>query len=164
MIAELEDIAAKAPSDRFCTHLLSQAWRQKGEIQLAAGTGNPADSAGRAIAFAKKLPGPGANSGEAAELVHDEIFLGQVLDRASERTAAQAEWIRAKALLDPRVPGTRDWRILDPYARTLDLLGQFDAAGAIINRLRQQGYVPRQPWPASALAAANSPSVNPSHN
>ena len=164
MIAELEGITAQAPSDRLATRLLAQAWRQKGEIQLVAGAGNPADSAARAIIFAGKLQGPGASPGEVTEGARARLFLGQVLDRAGDGSAAQAEWNKARALLEPRVPGSRDWRILDPYARTLDLLGQPEAAGAIINQLRRQGYVPRQPWPDSALAAADSSSVKPSNN
>ena len=159
MITELESIAAQAPADRLCTRLLAQAWRQKGEIQLVAGSGRPNDSAAQAVAFAEKLQGPGASSSEVAEAARARLFLGQLFDRSGDRIAAQEEWIRVQALLAPRQPGSRDWRILDPYTRALDLLGQSDAAGAIINRLRRFGYIPRQPWPPSALAAADFSSV-----
>jgi hypothetical protein len=43
--------------------------------------------------------------------------------------------------------GSRDWRLLDPYARSATRLGRFAEARDAIERLNQLGYVPTEPWP-----------------
>ena len=42
---------------------------------------------------------------------------------------------------------SRQWRLLDPAARSLLLLGRTAAAREIVDRLNAIGYQPFEPWP-----------------
>jgi hypothetical protein len=150
VIANLEKIAARTTSDPLPTRYLALAWRLKAEFQLLLGIGDAADSAARAVALAETLlRKKEADSLEVYEAAKDHLILGQTLHRAGERHRAQQEWVRAHALLMARAPGSKDWRILDPFARSLILLGRQSEATATINRLKEFGYVPVQPWPVA---------------
>ena len=59
--------------------------------------------------------------------------------------SAQRHWQRAADLLVPQLPGTRDWRLLDPAARVAVLTGRADEARVIIAQLTAIGYVPLNP-------------------
>ena len=156
-IGELERIAARDPSDRLCLRLLSRAWRQKTELQLAVGSPDAGDSAARAVTFGERLvQAGGANSPELGECARDQLLLGRILERAGDHDRAQAAWLRANAVLAPRQSGSRDWAILDPYARSLALLGRTEEAGTVIDRLERLGYVPVQPWPTFARATPDT--------
>jgi serine/threonine protein kinase len=157
VIASLEKIVARVTSDPHGPRLLALAWRLKAEFQFALGTGNAAESAARAVALSETLRARReASLPEVYEGAKDHLILGQALDRAGERDRAQREWLRAHQLLLPRTPGSLDWHVLDPFARSLILLGRQPEALTIINRLKELGYVPIQPWPAPPLTENSS--------
>ncbi len=163
VIAELEKANAHAPTDRLGTRLLALAWRLKAEFQLALKAGDAASSARRAVTLGDSLQGPNApGTLEVYECAKDHLVLGQVLAQAGEADRVHAEWLRAHRLLAVRAAGSRDWHILDPYARALLLLGRSEEAGATIRHLAQLGYVPVQPWPAPGRSADFS-SENSTH-
>ena len=155
-IADLAGLASWTVPDRMCLRLLSRAWRLRAELQLTAGAGNAVDSATRALGFGERLVQTGgAKAAEWAECAQGHLLLGRTLERAGDHDGAHAAWLRADELLAPRQSGSRDWNLLDPYARSLALLGRTEAAGAVIHQLESLGYVPLQPWPSSASTAAN---------
>jgi tetratricopeptide (TPR) repeat protein len=163
-IAELEVIAPRVVPDRLALRLQSQAWRQKAESQTALGSSEALASAMRAADFGEKLTeSGGANPRKFGECARDHVVLGQILEQAGDHGRAQAAWQRALALLAPRQASSQDWAILDPYARALALLGRGEEARAVIERLQNFGYIPLQPWPSSARAAADS-SSDKTHN
>ena len=150
VIADLEKIGAQVTTDRAGPRLLALAWRLKAELQSALGTGAARASADRAVALGESLQAPGGTSPvEVYECAKDHLVLGQILHGLGDGGGARAEWLRANALLAPRETGSRDWHILDPYARSLILLDRPTEAAAIINRLKELGYVPVQPWPSA---------------
>ena len=164
VIADLEGLAARIGTDRMCLRLLAKSWRMKAEIQRADGTGSAAESATRAVAFGERLfQSGGANAPELGEYAQGQLLLGRILAQGGNQAGAHAAWLRANAQLAPRQSGSRDWTLLDPYARSLALLGRDDEAGNVIQRLDHLGYVPLLAWPASARAAADSSSEK-NHN
>ncbi len=163
-IADLERIAPRAVLDRLFVHLQSQAWRQKAECQLALGAPEALASATQAVAFGERLTEVGRpNPRRFAESAKDHLTLGRILEQAGDHGRAYAAWQRAYALLAPHQSASRDWTLLDPYARSLALLGRGDEARAVIQRLDNFGYVPLQPWPSLVRAAAD-PSSGKNHN
>lgn len=156
VLADLEDIAEHGATDRLCLRLLSRAWRQKADLQWSARTDVAGDTAARAVAFGEKLVQSGeANSSELSECAKAHILQGQILEQAGDHGRAHAAWLRAHELLAPNQVGSRDWFLLDPYARSLVLLGRTTEAKAVISLLESFGYVPIQPWPSSPPAAQN---------
>ena len=154
ILAELEGIVARAAPDHLCLRLLSQAWRQKAELQMTTGSAQAVDSAAQSVAFGEKLiQGDGVNARGLGECARDHLGLGRILEQAGDHGRAHAAWLRANALLAPRQSGSQDWAVLDPYARSLALLGREEEARAVIHRLENFGYVPLQPWPSSPRAA-----------
>ena len=150
VIADLEKIGPQAATDRAGTRLLALAWRLKAELQSALDTGAARESAERAVTLGESLQAPSGTSAlEVYECAKDHLVLGQILDGLGQGGRARTEWLRANELLAPRETGSRDWHILDPYARSLILLGREKEAAAIVHRLKEFGYVPVQPWPAA---------------
>jgi len=75
------------------------------------------------------------------------VLLGEIALQAGDAAGARQHWERAAELIEPRLSGSRDWRLLDPAARAAARLGHVDMAEAIIVQLKQFGYVPLEPWP-----------------
>lgn len=65
---------------------------------------------------------------------------GRAWQSAGRSDSAHADWTRAAALLEEQAVDSREWLVLDPYARTLLHLGRHDDAGRIIARLQNMGY------------------------
>jgi tetratricopeptide (TPR) repeat protein len=158
-VAELEIIAPRVVPDRLALRLQSHAWRQKAESEAALDSAQALESAKQSVAFGERLvESGGANPRKFAECARDHVVLGQILEQAGDHGKAHAAWQRALALLAPRQSSSQDWAILDPYARSLALLGRDEEARSVIRRLENFGYIPLQPWPSSARAAADSSS------
>jgi hypothetical protein len=87
------------------------------------------------------------------------VLEGEIAFQGGEADAAHRDWQRAAELLAPRLPGTRDWRLLDPAARAAIRLGRADEAKAILAQLTQLGYVPLDPWPEANRLDATGPST-----
>jgi hypothetical protein len=62
------------------------------------------------------------------------------------------------SLVEPWIPASNDWRVLDPASEALLLLGRFDEAQSVKQRLHRLGYSSRDPFAAPVLAAASFPS------
>ena len=85
---------------------------------------------------------------------------GRDCAQSGDDAAAQRHWQHAADLLAPRLPGTRNWRLLDPATRAAACLGRSEEAHATIARLNLLGYVPLDPWPdadGSGVAGNSAP-------
>lgn len=154
---QIERLAEEEPSDR--AFVLEQARACLLEAQLQApGSPSAADFAERAVNVMGRLVGEGrANNADIGELARACVVAGTLVAQTGDAAAAQHFWQRAEDLLHTRVPGSRDWRLLDPAARTAAALGRIDEARLIIEKLQKNGYVPVDPWPAAFLPAVPIP-------
>jgi tetratricopeptide (TPR) repeat protein len=144
----LESISKGEPTDRYFAGLVLKAWRMKAQLQLLWGEAEAGASARHAAEMGEKLSGSAeATAAELGESVRALLVLGQASADSGDPAAARGDWSRAAELIAPRVGGTREWRILDPYARAMSLLGRTAEANDAIRRLNQLGYVPLEPWP-----------------
>ena len=75
------------------------------------------------------------------------VVAGEIAAQDGDSAVARSHWQHAADLLAPRLPGTRDWRLLDPAARAAIQLGHPEEARIIIAQLNSLGYVPLDPWP-----------------
>jgi serine/threonine protein kinase len=147
-LPQLNSLASQAPDRRTCLWLLARAWRQEADLQSASDDPLAVESARRSVGFGEKLTASGgASDQELGECAKDHISAGEIWAKAGDAAAARGEWLRATELLEPRMQGTRNWRLLEPGARAATHLGRFADAGALIERLNLLGYVPIEPWP-----------------
>jgi len=89
------------------------------------------------------------------------VVAGEIAAQSGDDAAAQRHWQHAADLLAPRLPGTRDWRLLDPAARVAARLGRSAEAHDRIAQLTLLGYVPLDPWPDADRPGAARSSVPP---
>ena len=153
---ELEKTLAAEPSDRKSTRRLATAWRIEAEWRLADRNGNAGDATARALELCDPLCRDGrATPVELGEFALANLAAGQIAAWNGDKSEARRFIQRASDLLAAHLPGTRDWRLLDPAARAAMFSGRTDDARALITRLTTQGYVPLTPWPPSIPASDN---------
>jgi eukaryotic-like serine/threonine-protein kinase len=140
---QLEKLYAAEPTDRVLGRWLAWALR----LEAQAGSAAAAD---RAVETGKKLIEDGrATDDDLGECARGYLIKGELEENLGEAEAARHLWERADQLLAPRLPGTHDWRLLDPAARVARRLGRTEVANAIIAQLDRLGYVPLDPWPVA---------------
>lgn len=160
----LEKALAAEPSDRNSVRRLAMAWRVEAEWRLADNIKNAADAAARAIELGDQLRRAGrATHIELGELAQACIVAGEIAASAGDRGAAQRHWQRASDVIAPQLPGTRDWRLLDPAARIAALTERVAEARVIIARLTASDYIPLTPWPTLTTTDATDLSPVPQH-
>jgi hypothetical protein len=89
----------------------------------------------------------------AGELARAHLLAGELATARQDPAGARQHWQRARAVLEPRLAGTNDWRLLDPAAQVFFRLGETTAARALAERLRGFGYRPLDPLAVSTLEA-----------
>jgi len=156
---KLEALSAAEPSDRAFVLWLVIAWRLEAQLLFAAGRPDAAAAAARAVELGEQLIREGrATDADAGECAQACVVAGEIAAHAGDGTAARRHWQQAADLLAPRLPGTRNWRLLDPATRAAACLGRSEEAHATIARLNLLGYVPLDPWPdADRPGAARIP-------
>jgi serine/threonine-protein kinase len=156
---QLESLSAAEPSDRRFVLWLVTAWRVEAQLRVSAGRTDGAAAAAHAVELGEKLIREGrATNADAGECALAGVVAGEIAAQAGDNAAARRHWQHAADLLAPRLPGTRDWRLLDPAARVAAWLGRSEEAHDRIAQLNLLGYVPLDPWPeADRLGAARSP-------
>jgi serine/threonine-protein kinase len=158
---ELESLSAAEPSDRKFVLWLVTAWRLEAQVRAAAGRQDAAAAAARAVELGEKLIREGQTTdAEAGECALAGVVAGEIAAQSGDSAAAQRLWQQATDLLAPRLPGTRDWRLLDPAARVAAWLGRSEEAHDRIAQLNLLGYVPLDPWPdadGSGVAGNSAP-------
>jgi serine/threonine-protein kinase len=155
---ELESLSAAEPSDRKFVLWLVMAWRLEAQLRVSAGRPDAATAAARAVELGDRLIREGrATDADVGECALAGVVAGEIAAQNDDRAAARRQWQHAADLLAPRLPGTRDWRLLDPAARVAAWLGRSEEAHDRIAQLNLLGYVPLDPWPdADRLDAARS--------
>jgi len=147
-LPQLDAISAREPTDRAFAELLLHAWRMKAQFQFFEGETGAAGSATRAVELGERLSqSEGASGAELGECANAYLISGEISAKSGDVGAARHDWLRAAELLAPRMRGSRDWRLLDPYARSAARLERFEEARDAIEKLNQLGYVPIEPWP-----------------
>jgi serine/threonine-protein kinase len=156
---QLESLAAAEPTDHTFVLRLAMAWRMEAQVRAAAGRPDAATAAARAVELGEKLIREGrATDADAGECALAGVVAGEIAALAGDSAAARSHWQHAADLLAPRLPGTRDWRLLDPAARVAAWLGRSEEAHDRIAQLNLLGYVPLDPWPhADRPGVAKSP-------
>jgi len=145
---QLEKLSAAEPSDRMLTRWTAWALRTEAQLDIYAGRPGAQAAAERAFEVGGKLIHDGrATDADIGECALDSVLLGEIALQAGDAAGARRHWERAAELIEPRLSGSRDWRLLDPAARAAARLGHVDMAEAIIVQLKQFGYVPPEPWP-----------------
>jgi len=159
---ELESLSAAEPSDRKFVLWLVTAWRLEAQLRLSAGRPDAAAAATRAVELGDRLIREGrATDADVGECALAGVVAGEIAAQSGDDAAAQRHWQHAADLLAPRLPGTRDWRLLDPAARVAARLGRSAEAHDRIAQLTLLGYVPLDPWPDADRPGAAGNSAPP---
>ena len=157
---QLESLVAAEPTDRTFVLRLAMAWRMEAQVRAAAGRSDAAAAASRAVELGEKLIREGrATDADAGECALACVVAGEIAAQAGNSAAARSHWQHAADLLAPRLPGTRDWRLLDPAARVAARLGRSEEAHDRIAQLNLLGYVPLDPWPDAAKSSVAPPPI-----
>ena len=147
----LEKLAAAEPSDRVLARRTVWANRLEAQLAVSAGRSGARAAADRAMGLGEELVHNGqATDADVGECALACVVAGEIAAQAGDSAAARQDWERAAELLAPRLPNTRDWRLLDPAARAAAHLGRADSAQSIVAQLDRLGYVPAEPWPGAA--------------
>ena len=163
ILRQLEKLAAAELSDRSFTLWLARAWRQTAQIR-ALSNDLPAATvaATHAIELGEKLQrDTRAKNVVAGELARAIVVAGEVAAQSGSASDARHHWERALQVVAPLLPGTQDWRLLDPAARANLRLGRASEAQAMVEQLTKLGYVPLDPWPDPAQTFLPPPKPTP---
>jgi tetratricopeptide (TPR) repeat protein len=102
-----------------------------------------------------------ANHRTVGEFAQCCLLAGRLAQARGQPAEAARHWQRALEVLTPRLPGSRDWRLLDPAAQSLVLLGRPDEARPWIEQLRRSGYHPLDPRAAETLGLPRPAPISP---
>ncbi|HET7536535.1 MAG TPA: serine/threonine-protein kinase [Candidatus Didemnitutus sp.] len=145
---KIEALAASEPSDRSFMLRTVATWRMTAQLRAGLGRHDAGSAAEQAAALADKLLRDRTVStailGECATVY---VIAGEFAALSGDSETSQRHWQRAVDLLSPRLKGSRDWRLLDPAARTFAHMGRTTEAQTAISNLHLLGYVPLDPWP-----------------
>jgi tetratricopeptide (TPR) repeat protein len=145
---QLEKLSAAEPSDRVLVRWNVWALRLGAQAGAVIGQPDALAEAARAVELGEKLiHDDRATEIDLAECAFASLVRGEIALQSGDATAARLHWEHAGELIATRLPGTKDWRLLDPAARAALRLGRIDTAHALLAQLTQEGYVPLDPWP-----------------
>lgn len=151
-------VATEATARKFVRHLAA-AWRWEAWRRLRAGERS---EAAEAVAEAMRWEEPLINEARAdlamlGEFAQSRVLAGRIATTLGNPDAARAHWKAAVEMVRTAVADSRDWRLLDPVAQALLLLGEDAEARMFIGRLREIGYEPIDPLAASTLDVVDAP-------
>ena len=145
---QVEAIAGNEPSNREYASLVLLALDLEARLEFIVKNGDAAATAAQALKAADVLSqATGARDDEVGECARALVLAGEIAASSGDPSRARSYWIRSAEMLAPRMTAGRDWRLLDPFARTAAFLGRTAEARAAIEELNQFGYVPIDPWP-----------------
>jgi hypothetical protein len=156
--ARAADLVAAEPASLEFNRQLAVAWRLEVVARRLLGRADAADAAARAREIGERL----VRENRADRLVRSELAQACLaagrLAQADTASAAAAPGLFAQALaaVEPRLAGTADWRVLDPAAQALVLLGRPAEAQPLLDRLRALGYRSLDPFAGSILELAST--------
>ena len=152
----IEKLAKNEASDRAATALLAAAWRLEAQWRDAAGEPGAGQAAAQAVATGKLLVEQNrASEGNLGDYANACVVAGTVAHRAGDTGMARRHWQVAFDAVQSRIAGSNHWRLLDPAARALALLGRAPESAALVGRLTQLGYQPLEPWPTPAATGVS---------
>jgi hypothetical protein len=148
--SELEDPKA-AQGNPQIHRVLSRGWLLRARMaQHRGGLQAASEAARQSLAEAQAETSKDAiDDGSLADRAEALLLLG-ALQQARAPGAPPKAWAQAHALLATRAADSHYWRLLDPWLRVCRLTGDDAGARVALKRLNASGYVPLQPWPASA--------------
>ena len=153
--AKLETLVKAEPSSRVFTSTLAVAWRLEGYVRQAAGLPRADEAASRALDLgAPLISDVRADDRTIGEYAQACVLAARIALAQTQPDLARSHLGRAVKSLAPRLQKTNNWRLLDPAAQALTLLGKPDEARPFIERLRRFGYHPIDPLAASILEVA----------
>ncbi len=157
---QLENLSAGEPSDRLLVRW--NVWALRLGAQATAATGRPgalADGIHAVELGGKLIHDDRATTLDVAECASASIVCGEIALQSGDIAGARLHWEHAGELLATRLPGSKDWQLLDPAARAALRLGRVDTARTLLAQLKQAGYVPLDPWPESNQLDGPKPST-----
>jgi eukaryotic-like serine/threonine-protein kinase len=162
MLAEtrgrIEGLVKAEPSSRAFTGHLATAARLEGRLRLAAQRADAGEAVAPALELGETMIKEArADHSALGQFAQSCLLAGRIAAAQAQPEAASRHWQRALEVLAPPLPGSNDWRLLDPAAQALTLLGRSGEARPLIERLRRFGYHSADPLAASILEAAASP-------
>jgi hypothetical protein len=158
----LEKLVKSEASDRAATALLAICWRLEAQSRESVLDPTASEAAAQAIAIGQSLVAQKrASESNVGEYANACVVAGLIARRMGEPATARRHWEAAVDAIDARGRATRHWRLLDPLARALLLLGRAADAGVVIDRLRSFGYQPLDPWPENGSTTLSVRNQNP---
>ncbi len=159
--AKLESLVAAEPTSQTFSRLLATALRIESLVRFAAGRPDADEPVARAVTLTEALVKlDRANDWVAWEFAQSQLLAGRIAAQRGDRNVAQRHWERVVEFVGPRAANSHDWRLLDPAAQALTLLGRAEEARPLVERLQRFGYHALDPLAASLLDAALSPPTN----
>jgi serine/threonine protein kinase/tetratricopeptide (TPR) repeat protein len=153
--AQLEALVAAEPSSRVFALWLAKVWLMEARMRMHVGRPDALAAAGRAIEIGEPLLKlERASNATVGEFAQANILAGRLVAAQNQPEAAQRYWLRAVEVLAARLAQTNDWRLLDPAAQALALLGRTAEARPLVERLHRFGYRSLDPLAASILDVA----------
>ncbi len=149
---EIEKHVAAEPKDRAFSKRLGFAWRVEAAVRHHARNADAVVTAARAVEIGEMLIRGESTSDLLGACAHAHLLVARIA-APDDADAVGRNAQRAVEILRPRAEHSRDWRLLDPLARALALLGRESECRGIIARLEAIDYRPIEPWPVPTLPA-----------
>ena len=152
---QIESLVATEPTNHNFRNSLATVWRLEAQMRLLARRTDAGEAVARALALSEALMSESrSDAWVLAEVALANVLAGRIAVAQEKPEVARDHWNRALDALSPRFATTNDWRLLDPAAQVLVLLGRPGEARPLVERLRRFGYQPSDPLAASMLDSA----------
>jgi len=148
------------PSSQPFNQFLALAWRLEAHLRFTHARPGAADAIARALELNDRfLADPHPDPSLHLEAANTHLLAGRIALANDDRDTAHRHCARVLELLGPAaLAHSRNWRLLDPALQALTLLGRSADALSLAEKLKQFGYRPIDPFPASLLEAVPDPS------
>jgi serine/threonine-protein kinase len=155
---KLEALVTAEPSSRVFPAILATWWRLEARIRLFDKRADALDAATRALELGAPLVVDArADNKAVGDYAQSCLLAGRIAFAQAQPDVARRHLNRGLEVLASRIATSRDWRLLDPAAQSLVLLGKTNDARPLIEQLRSFGYHSIDPLAASILEVAPSP-------
>ncbi len=157
-IDSLERLMKEEPSARNHIANLAYAWRLEALKQSSQDTITALNAVKRATELnASILTGERLNHRTLYEFAQSLLLSGWLHHQLGDTASARSDWERIVDTLLPQVERIPEWRIYDPLAQALTLLGREVEALPYWKQLQAIGYTPIHSLAASPLELVSAP-------
>jgi hypothetical protein len=154
----LENLAAREPTNRAFALWLVRILTFEAQLHTTTDPSLSANAVNRAAEIGEKcIQLSRATNTDVGQTAQACVLAGELAVQSGGSVVARQHWLRAAEILRPRLPGSRDWRLLDPAARVAAAQGRTEEARLIVEKLQKFGYVPIDPWPPAIASGAAGP-------